>query len=94
MSEFIPMKVRWIDARANSSFLTPGECKALKPAEIWSAGWVYEFEDRVVVAQDYYPETFDQAEGYRFGFVIPRVCILELVRLKEEQEEGGNTNSA
>ena len=87
MSEFIPMRVRWIDARADSSFLTPAECKALKPVEIWSIGWVCEFEDRVVIAQDYHPRSFTQAEGYGSSFVVPRAGILEIVGLEVKGEK-------
>ena len=87
MSEFEPMKVRWLDAKADSSFRTPAGCKTLVPAEICSIGWVFELEDRVIIAQDYYPNGSTQAEGYTYSFVVPRACILEIARLEVKGEK-------
>ena len=73
--------VTWVDSRwSSSSWTSPEDFRAFMPATVVSVGLGYEFEDKVVLASDYYPASIGQDEGYRYTSVIPKECIKKIER--------------
>jgi len=78
------LSVTWIDSRRSSEQYNPEEFRGFPCALIETVGWGYEFEDKVVLASEYYPKIpDDQVESYRCIYSIPKSCIKEI---KEYQE--------
>ena len=94
MTEHKLLSVTWIDCRWSSEIYSPEEFKEFAPATIETVGWGYEFENKVILASEYYPKTFDQIESYRRVFTIPKECIKKIkvykeLNTKKEKYEAG-----
>jgi len=76
--------VRWVDARGQDGFFSPGEFKEFTCIEMETVGFGYELDDRVVLASDYYPSRENQKEGYRGVSNIPKKCIKSIQKLEEK----------
>ena len=77
------LAVYWEDSRRSSDMYSPEELKEFPCAYIWTIGFGYELEDKVVLASEFYPELTEQKEMYRNVYSIPKTCILQVITLGE-----------
>lgn len=79
------MFVEWIDARQSdySDVFSPDEMEDRPLALIQSVGWGIEYEDKIVIAQEYLSKSKTQSEGFRVVATIPKSCVVKIHRLRK-----------
>ena len=77
------VKVTWIDAqRLELGVMQMEELPNLKPIECDIVGFkVHEDKERIVIAQ----EKWDELAGCKYVHVIPKISIIKIIKLKEEE---------
>ncbi len=82
MNEIV--KVTWIDAqRLELGIIQSEELPDLKPIECEIVGFkVHEDKERIVIAQ----EKWEELWGCKYVHVIPKVSIIKIVKLKEDDK--------
>ena len=86
--------VKWVDAQSSDGPYHLRRFQNLKPSPIWSIGFGFVEEDRVVLAQDLMPLELGEDPGdelFRHMKTIPRGYIQEIICLapKESKESDG-----
>ena len=80
------MIVKWRDSRRiRGEMFEPKDLKDAPLAILETIGFGVKFDNKIVLASEYYPEDEDQLEGYRELYTIPKVCVLQIKYLKEQE---------
>lgn len=85
MNEIV--KVTWIDAqRLELGIIQNNEIPDLKPINCDIVGFkVHEDKERIIIAQ----EKWDDLMGCKYVHVIPKISIINIVKLIENKKRGG-----
>lgn len=81
------MTVTWIDARWSDSKWQLDELADFKLVLTYTAGWGIEFDDRIIIITDYYPELPSQKEGCSYIHAIPKNCIKDIQYYKARSKD-------